>query len=152
MLLILHKRSAYFVSSLGCSGSGHVGQKSRKRLVRDVFDSLSHNDTDCWAQNGGTHALVFTTFKRRFLTKTTSGIPLSVFFILFHSSIRLVVPLRSGSPLTYNQPFGILVSKGSKGLCELVLYSLFATCRFTAAHSSQQTMMSPFVEYMYACF
>ena len=50
--------------------------KSRKGLVRDVFDTFATRsglvydvtDTDCWTQNGSTHDRVAATAKRRFLT------------------------------------------------------------------------------------
>ena len=49
--------------------------KSRKRLVRDVFDTFATHarlvydvtDTDYWAQNGSTHGRVLATFKHQSL-------------------------------------------------------------------------------------
>ena len=60
----------------------------------DVIDS----DTDCWAQNGGTHGRVFATFKRRFLTNRTRDGVKSIYIIQFQS-IRTVMLSWFGSPL-----------------------------------------------------
>ena len=83
--------------------------KSRKRLARDVFDTVATHvydvaDTNCWAQNGSTHGRSFATSKQCFSflpfsskrDEKSSYKLLRVYFKLQFLSTRLVVLVRFG--------------------------------------------------------